>query len=199
MRFLRNKRNLVTIVSALLLAGLSLVAYLYQPVENIDLNTYKRLLDQNRFTKASIVGNRVILDTPEKSYAIIRSGIDIAELLHKVPVEIREPKSDRDMTLLLLFLIAVTLFAFLFGKKRVRATQRRGRGEFERVEAERLSLGEREIVPVTSEVTFADVAGIDEVKEELTEIVDFLKNAQKYRARYSDAARCPARRSSGRG
>ena len=29
-------------------------------------------------------------------------------------------------------------------------------------------------------VTFADVAGIDEAKEELTEIVDFLKNPQKY-------------------
>lgn len=182
MRLLRNKRHLVTIVSALLLVGLSLVAYLYQPVENIDLNTYKRLLDQNRFTKAAIVGNRVILYTPEKSYAIIRSGIDIAELLHKVPVEIREPDSSRDMMLLLAFLIAVTLFAFLFGKKRVRSTHRRGRGEFERMEAERLTLGQREIVPVTSEVTFADVAGIDEVKEELTEIVDFLKNAQKYRA-----------------
>jgi cell division protease FtsH len=30
------------------------------------------------------------------------------------------------------------------------------------------------------EVTFADVAGIDEAKEELTEIVDFLKNPDKY-------------------
>ena len=29
-------------------------------------------------------------------------------------------------------------------------------------------------------VTFEDVAGIDEAKEELTEIVDFLKNPDKY-------------------
>ncbi len=29
-------------------------------------------------------------------------------------------------------------------------------------------------------VTFADVAGIDDVKEELTEVVDFLKNARRY-------------------
>ncbi|MBQ2600259.1 hypothetical protein II582_02610 [bacterium] len=28
---------------------------------------------------------------------------------------------------------------------------------------------------------FADVAGMEEVKEELTEIVDFLKNPEKYR------------------
>src|SRR5258708_34363060 len=29
-------------------------------------------------------------------------------------------------------------------------------------------------------ITFSDVAGIDEAKEELTEIVDFLKNPDKY-------------------
>ena len=29
-------------------------------------------------------------------------------------------------------------------------------------------------------VTFADVAGIDEAKEELSEIVDFLRNPEKY-------------------
>lgn len=31
-------------------------------------------------------------------------------------------------------------------------------------------------------VTFADVAGVDEAKRELSEVVDFLKNSQKYRA-----------------
>lgn len=34
----------------------------------------------------------------------------------------------------------------------------------------------------TPRVTFADVAGVDEAKQELTEIVDFLKNPGKYRA-----------------
>ena len=43
-----------------------------------------------------------------------------------------------------------------------------GRSRARRVEAE------------DQHVTFADVAGIDEAKEELTEIVDFLKNPDKY-------------------
>ena len=38
------------------------------------------------------------------------------------------------------------------------------------------------IMPTTSNVTFKDVAGISEVKEELIEIVDFLKNPEKYRS-----------------
>jgi len=37
------------------------------------------------------------------------------------------------------------------------------------------------IEPQKSDVTFDDVAGISEVKEELIEIVDFLKNPQKYK------------------
>jgi putative cell division protease FtsH len=36
-------------------------------------------------------------------------------------------------------------------------------------------------MPVISNVRFSDVAGISEVKSELSEIVDFLKNPQKYR------------------
>jgi len=38
------------------------------------------------------------------------------------------------------------------------------------------------IKPITSNVTFKDVAGISEVKEELVEIVDFLKHPEKYRS-----------------
>ena len=38
------------------------------------------------------------------------------------------------------------------------------------------------VKPTTSNVTFKDVAGISEVKEELVEIIDFLKNPQKYRS-----------------
>jgi cell division protease FtsH len=35
--------------------------------------------------------------------------------------------------------------------------------------------------PTTEHVTFADVAGIDEAKEELAEVVDFLRDPEKYR------------------
>jgi cell division protease FtsH len=35
--------------------------------------------------------------------------------------------------------------------------------------------------PTAEQISFADVAGIDEAKEELTEVVDFLRNPDKYR------------------
>jgi cell division protease FtsH len=40
--------------------------------------------------------------------------------------------------------------------------------------------GARRVEPSEQHVTFDDVAGIDEAKEELTEIVDFLRNPDKY-------------------
>jgi cell division protease FtsH len=39
----------------------------------------------------------------------------------------------------------------------------------------------RKYEPTTERVTFADVAGIDEAKEELAEVVDFLRDPDKYR------------------
>src|SRR5919201_1568156 len=39
----------------------------------------------------------------------------------------------------------------------------------------------RRYQPSGDKVTFADVAGIDEAKEELTEVVDFLRHPEKYR------------------
>jgi cell division protease FtsH len=39
----------------------------------------------------------------------------------------------------------------------------------------------RKYEPTTERVTFADVAGIDEAKDELAEVVDFLRDPEKYR------------------
>jgi cell division protease FtsH len=50
-----------------------------------------------------------------------------------------------------------------------------GLGNFGRSQARRVD-------PEQIRVTFADVAGIDEAKEELSEIVDFLKNPERYQA-----------------
>ncbi len=164
---------------------LSAVAYLHQPVQNIDYNTYKELLQKDLFTKATIVGNKVVLSTNDATYAIIRSGIDIGELLHKVPVEIDDSEKLTDLWVLLLSLTAFILFFILFGKRRT--VEKPSDIQNHHTPSEALpemipGLKNREIKPVTSDITFADVAGIEEVKEELGEIVDFLKNPQKYHA-----------------
>ena len=71
-------------------------------------------------------------------------------------------------------ILFVLIFVFLIR----RAAQAQGAGgmlgNFGRAKARRYQPG------LAQRVTFRDVAGIDEAKAELTEIVDFLKNPQKY-------------------
>jgi cell division protease FtsH len=69
-------------------------------------------------------------------------------------------------------LLLVALFVFL-GRRAARAGGLGGLGSFGRSQARRVD-------PTTIQVTFDDVAGIDEAKAELAEIVDFLKTPDRY-------------------
>jgi len=114
-------------------------------------------------------GGQFTTEMPENDAAIVQKMVD-----HNVDVRVR-PEGD-NITLLsiflnwfpMLFLFAVMIYvmrqmqagggkAMGFGKSRAKMlTERQGR------------------------VTFEDVAGVDEAKEDLVEIVDFLKDPQKF-------------------
>jgi cell division protease FtsH len=68
-------------------------------------------------------------------------------------------------------ILLVVLFVWL--SRRAAGGQMGALGSFGRSRARRVEGGD-------THVTFADVAGIDEAKSELTEVVDFLKNPERY-------------------
>ncbi len=96
---------------------------------------------------------------------------------HNVTIDAKSPDSGPSFLTSLIFgfgptILLVALFIFLIR----RAAAGGGAGglmSFGRSRARRVEADEQQ-------VTFSDVAGIDEAKEELTEIVDFLKNPDKY-------------------
>ena len=69
-------------------------------------------------------------------------------------------------------LLIVGLFV-LFARRAAKSGGLGALGNFGRSDARRID-------PATIRITFADVAGIDEAKSELTEIVDFLRNPVRY-------------------
>jgi cell division protease FtsH len=69
-------------------------------------------------------------------------------------------------------LLIVGLF-ILIARRATRGDAAGALGNFGRSQARRID-------PATIRITFADVAGIDEAKAELTEIVDFLRNPERY-------------------
>jgi cell division protease FtsH len=108
---------------------------------------------------------------------------EITKVLERqqVVINAEPPDSGRSLigTLLLGFLPTILLVAFFIWLFRRQTGGGRGGvlGGFGRSTARRLTLGEQE------RVTFDDVAGIDEAEDELVEVVDFLKNPERYTSR----------------
>ena len=104
----------------------------------------------------------------------------ITQLLaqHNVVVNAEAPDSGRSLlgTLVLGFLPTLLLIGFFIWLIRRQMGGGRGGvlGGFGRATARRVQAGEQD------RVTFDDVAGIDEAEDELVEIVDFLRNPQRY-------------------
>ena len=97
---------------------------------------------------------------------------------HGVKINAQSPTSSTSPLLELLLgfgptLLFVGIFIFIARRMAASGGGMGALGQFGRSRARRVD-------PETIRVTFADVAGIDEAKEELTEIVDFLQHPHRY-------------------
>ncbi len=165
------------ILAFLLLIALSSIAYYKQTIQIIDLPTYTNFLKQDLFTSAKIVDRNVILQSDEGVYSIIIDGVDLEQLLEKVPVSVEENSLyiEEIVTFLLFFFLLLTLI--YFGKKEPKEEEQ---PRMQSSLAPHENAFYKKQIPVTSSISFKDVAGIESVKEELMEVVDFLKEPQKY-------------------
>ena len=96
---------------------------------------------------------------------------------HDVQINASSPTQGGSLVASLLLgfgptLLIVGLF-IVFARRAARGGAAGALGNFGRSQARRID-------PATIRITFADVAGIDEAKAELTEIVDFLRNPERY-------------------
>ena len=135
------------------------------------------LYTKDKIQKVIVDGSYIRLKTNNESYKIYKDAINKTAFFTKYPVEVREENSYVYDFIFLLIILAAFVFLFRFMKqsrlqqlKDIRAVNKAGdEPKNEPVQA------------LTSNVTFKDVAGIKDVKEELEEIIDFLKEPQKYR------------------
>ena len=110
---------------------------------------------------------------------IFANGDELDAKLQEKKVEISaepvNPGRGALMSLILGFGPVILLVGlFIWFARRAGGGQMSALGNFGRSRARRVEGG-------TTNVTFADVAGIDESKAELTEVVDYLKNPDRYR------------------
>ena len=101
----------------------------------------------------------------------------------KIEVEIVAEETSLFDTISLIISLIFSLFPFLlliYFAKRMNKSFSNVEGSFGKTIEEMMG-GNYKVKPVESNVRFTDVAGIDEEMEQLKEIVDFLRNPEKYR------------------
>jgi len=180
MQFLKSKKLMLSLMAFCVVVILVLVVMLRDDTKNIDYKMYKTLLETNSIKKAQIQADEVVLYTSDGKYSIVKEGIDIRELLEQVPVSSLKanPFLEDLFVIGLFFLMIFTLV--LYGRKK-RESELKKEQEKQNTAYAHAGLAPSIIKPTTSKYKFSDIAGISEVKEELMEIVDFLKNSSKYK------------------
>ncbi|NOX15190.1 MAG: ATP-dependent metallopeptidase FtsH/Yme1/Tma family protein [Epsilonproteobacteria bacterium] len=176
----KSKKLLVSLMAFSIVVILMVFGYMKNAPTTINLNYYEQLLNANLITKAKIENNEVILYTQTGVFSIAKDGIDIKKLLKNTPIEIA---SDGvlmdDMVSMLFLLIFFVVILVVMRKKKEKEIMDIEQNEQKSFSVD--SLSSFDIHPALSKVKFSDVAGIKEVKEELEEIVDFLKYPSKYK------------------
>ena len=174
-----NKKNIKIIIGLLILLILLLT---FATLRDTDpLLTHKQantLFTKDKITKLIIDGEYVHILTDDKRYKIYKEAINKEAFFTKYPVEVIEDNAYLYDILSLLILAGAFWFMFTLMRqsrvqqlKQIRAANKINETQtYEPVQA------------LTSNVTFNDVAGISDVKEELEEIIDFLREPQKYKS-----------------
>ncbi len=176
----KSKKLLISLMAFSIVVILLIFGYIKNSPSIINLKHYEKLLNSNAIKKAKIEQNRVILYTQNGSFVIAKDGIDIKELLKDTPIEIANESILMEDIISISFLTVVFLVILFIAKKRrdkeIESTREERQKSFSLD-----SISALDIHPVLSNIKFSDVAGIKDVKEELEEIVDFLKYPMKYK------------------
>ena len=156
----------------------------FKSTKTIPLSQVVLDVKENKVTEIEVLENKLVLTEGKETFQSFKeAGANVYQIFKDAGVELNKTKiTIKDETgfnnwlniisSVLPILLMVAFFYFIF---------RQARGAQENI----FSFGKSSaklFSKDTPKISFADVAGVDEAKQELTEIVDFLKNPGKYKA-----------------
>lgn len=188
-----KSKNLIFSLIALGIAGL-LIAFMFLRDRSVVLSPYdfhKKLLE---VAPKSVVlkDNELSFSADNETYKVARDSINLAELDPHIAVVAQQKRGsflDEIGLFIIIFIgVAVLIKAvsllFMPPKPQLKGLDINAQnlsGTIARKEHSPMMPLEQGLEPhFQSAITFKDVAGINEVKEELLEIIDYLKNTKKY-------------------
>ena len=174
-----SKTNRIAIyVSAFFVIALVLFAILRDNAEQITLREATEILEDHTVKKVLATKKYIYLTTEDEVYKIVSSQVN-PRMFIDYKVEIKNGSS------VLVYLLFIVLFLGI-GTLALRWWQKRD-GSFENFPSIRGSSksdisADTPIESIKSDVTFNDIGGISDVKIELEEIIDFMKNPKRYKS-----------------
>ncbi len=175
--FIKFSSNIKLIVSlSLLLIVLLLYSALRDRAKIINIKELNTLANSKAITTVLSDDDYFYFkSTKDREYKIIKGAVNNSFIYKHYKVKKRYDRVIIYYTLLILSLFGVLFFYLYINFKNKKVEPK----EYQKSKEEEIS--QEHITPITSNITFEDVAGIKDVKEEFEEIIDFLKVPQKYK------------------
>lgn len=172
-KFKPNKKNILKITTIILIL-LILIAVFLMPTKIITTSTFDSLVQTNSIAQAQIDDDMLVIKTIHgKNYKILTSLINIQKLSEQIPIS----KSYNIDFIDIAFLIFIAIVSILLLRSTMSILNFKTQSKAQIINENRdFNFGRI----INSKERFNNVAGIDEVKNELYEIVDFLKEPKKY-------------------
>ena len=175
----KSKLNIILIFLVLLIVLLSIV-YFKDDSRYITEREFSELVRKDQIKRAHIEDGTLSFVYDGKRYKILTDIVNLKELSNHALITKEEDSGSGGISaILVIFTFAFFLFVYYFETVLARRRRMDGVGTARQGGSANAELGD--LSPSVSDVRFSDVAGISEVKDELIEIVDFLKNPAKYR------------------
>lgn len=167
-----SKKSAIAVAGGVLFL-LFVIAIFRSMPSKITLLEYDNYLQAGAIQNAIIDNNEIIIKTQNRNFILPKEMINLNELGQKVAVEM---SSDYSFIWIILILVLFGFISFIIFKfipfKEISKSKNKPEQPLDNISSQ--------ITPVVSNISFDDVAGISEVKSELIEIVDFLKNPSRY-------------------
>ena len=164
--------------SAFIVVALVLFALLRDNSKSITLRDAEQMLKSHSVKSVIVTDDYVYLKTQGYKYKIASSQVT-PKMFIDYKVEIKNGKN------LVVYLLSLVLFLGL-GTLLFRWWQKRGNKEDTFVTQKNNNLttqiNDSSVEAIKTDVTFDDIGGISDVKQELEEIIDFMKNPKRYKS-----------------
>ena len=176
-----SKNSKIIIASFVVLVGILLFSSMDKAPELISKKQAEtELLEHKTLEKVMVKSPYIYIYTKSGSYKVAEDAIDKEKLFSVGEVEYYEESTETmDMVLFVVLLVIMLYILYIMRESRRSQAQLVERQEKESVKQQ--DMGKLNITAQRSTINFSDVAGIEDVKEELEEVIDFLRNPMKYR------------------